>query len=130
MTKVEALKKLTIEITGKQIEEIKGTTISEVIVFLAENYNPSTSSSTIHVDGLSDASVIGKGSLKADDDEAVRTLIGAGTPYVLPNASTDTIGGVKKCTSVNFTTEGASAETCATAIQGIIQSLKTAGIMS
>lgn len=94
MTKVEALKKLTSEITGKEIEEIKGSTISDVIVFLAENYNSSE------------------------------------TTYVLPNATTDTIGGVKKCASVDFTTEGASAETCATAIQGIIQALKTAGIMS
>lgn len=130
MTKVEALKKLVSEITGKEIEEVKGSTISEVIVFLAENYNSSEPSSTINVDGLSDASAIGKNILKAKDDEAVRTLIGAGTPYTLPNATTDTIGGVKKCASVDFTTEGANAETCATAIQGIIQALKTAGIMS
>lgn len=35
---VEALKALAVKVTGKKLSEVTGTTIAEVIQFIADNY--------------------------------------------------------------------------------------------
>ena len=53
-----------------------------------------------------------------------------GESYSLPMATEQAIGGVKKAAAVSFTTDSATAETCATALEQLISNLKTAGIMA
>ena len=53
----------------------------------------------------------------------------AGGGYTLPAAAADKLGGVKQASEVTFVTEGATADTCATAIKAILDALKASGAM-
>ena len=81
-------------------------------------------------DTLSGATDIGKQLMKASDAAAAREAIGAGTSYTLPAATSSAAGGVKQAAAVSFTSDSATAESCATAISQLIANLKSAGIMA
>ena len=99
------------------------------------------------VDTLQGASAVGKQIMKAEDAGKARAAIGAGTSnvsryadlpdkptippaYTLPNATTSTIGGVKKAAAVSTAATDADAAAIVTTLNDLITKLKTAGIIS
>ena len=56
--------------------------------------------------------------------------LGAGTPYVLPAATTTVLGGVKKASTVAALAGGADLPTTVTAFNDLLAKLKTAGIIA
>ena len=56
--------------------------------------------------------------------------LGAGTPYVLPAATTTVLGGVKKASTVAALAGGADLPTTVTAFNDLLAKLKTAGIVA
>ena len=50
-------------------------------------------------------------------------------PYVLPAATTNTIGGVKQATNVSNLASGAELEAVVTKVNAILSALKVADIM-
>ena len=131
MKNVEALKKLAVAMKGSGSEEdITEERIAGVILWMAEHWDEISagSSASASVDTLNGATETGKSLLKAANAQAARNVIGAGTPYTLPAAG-DAIGGVKKCATVEFTKDSATAETCAMAIDALITNMKAAGMM-
>ena len=77
---------------------------------------------------ITDATTVGKSVLTAADAAAARTVIGAGTPYTLPAATTTVNGGVKKMAT--------QADSTATDVAGLLADFnallakaRTAGLM-
>lgn len=130
MRNVDALKKLAVAMKGSgTASDIDADRIAEVISYIADHWSEfNGGGGSVSVDTLSGATDTGKALMKAESQEAARTAIGAGTPYTLPAAGSD-IGGVKKCATVEFTTDSATTETCATAIDALITNMKAAGMM-
>lgn len=142
----EALRQLAGVMTGQPAESVPEN-LEEICTFIAENYSTGEAPAAPTVDSLGGATDTGKALMKAADADAARKAIGAGTSnfsgnyddlkskpsipgaYTLPAATDKALGGVKKAAAVTFTAEGATAETCATAIAAIIANLKAAGSM-
>lgn len=123
-----SMKKVAAVLTGRGADEIPDH-LEDICSFIAENYSGGGQES-VTVDTLGGATDVGKSLMKAESKETAREAIGAGEPYSLPMATEQAAGGVKKAAAVSFTTDSATAETCATAIEQLISSLKTAGIMA
>ena len=125
---IDALKNLAIAVSGSTEKMTEGQ-LADVIQNIADNWQGSGGGAAPSVDTLSGATDLGKELMKAADEAAARNAIGAGTPYTLPAAGDTTLGGVKRAAAVSFATDGATPETCAAAISGIINSLKASGAM-
>lgn len=125
-----AMKQVAVALTGEEETDIPDT-LEEICAFIADHYvSGGTGGAAPSVDTLSGATDIGKRLMKASDAAAAREAIGAGTPYTLPAATSSAAGGVKQAASVSFTSDSATAESCATAISQLIANLKSAGIMA
>ena len=70
-----------------------------------------------------------KGTMKYFNNGEWETIGGEPEPYVLPAATTSTIGGVKKATNVGDLATGAELETVVTKVNAILSALKGADIM-
>ena len=128
MQTADALRNLYKAVTGSEETPTEDQT-AELLQKLADNWPASSETAAPSVDTLQGATDVGKALMKAADREAARAAIAAGTPYTLPAATDKALGGVKKAAAVSFTTDGATAETCATAIAAIIAALKASGAM-
>lgn len=65
-----------------------------------------------------------------DPGDGTGLELGAGTPYVLPAATTTVLGGVKKAATVAALAGGADLPTTVTAFNDLLAKLKTAGIVA
>ena len=70
-----------------------------------------------------------KGTMKYFNNGEWETIGGEPEPYVLPAATTSTIGGVKKATNVGNLATGAELATVVTKVNAILSALKVADIM-
>ena len=70
-----------------------------------------------------------KGTMKYFNNGEWETIGGEPEPYVLPAATTSTIGGVKQATNVGDLATGAELATVVTKVNAILSALKMAGIM-
>ena len=70
-----------------------------------------------------------KGTMKYFNNGEWETIGGKPEPYVLPAATTSTIGGVKKATNVGNLDTGAELATVVTKVNAILSALKVADIM-
>lgn len=123
-----SMKEVAAALTGRGADEIPDH-LEDICSFIAENYSGGGQTAAT-VDTLEGATDIGKSLMKAESAQAAREVMGAGEPYSLPAATEQAIGGVKKAAAVSFTADSATAETCAAAMEQLINSLKTAGIMA
>lgn len=151
---VDAIKNLTIAMKGSgSVEDITTDQIAGAIQYMADNWEAISAGiggggEAVSVDTLSGATDTGKSLMKAANQQTAREAIGAGTPYTLPTAKADSLGGVKLASAVNVVsaadataageaydqTVAQSTVTLANAnkaaINAIITNLKTAGIMA
>lgn len=126
----ESLKALAMKMTGASALDVPGD-MEGIIQYMADNLPESGGTGeAVSVDTLGGATEIGKTVMKAADAGAARTAIGAGTPYSLPAATVSKNGGVKQAATVTFNVDGATTETCATAIQALIDAFKASGAMA
>lgn len=70
-----------------------------------------------------------KGTMKYFNNGEWETIEGESEPYVLPAATTSTIGGVKKATNVGNLATEAELATVVTKVNAILSALKVADIM-
>lgn len=70
-----------------------------------------------------------KGTAKYFNNGKWETIGGESEPYVLPAATTNTIGGVKQATNVGNLATGAELATVVTKVNAILSALKVADIM-
>lgn len=70
-----------------------------------------------------------KGTMKYFNNGEWETIGGESEPYVLPKATTSTIGGVKQATNVGDLATGAELATVVTKVNAILSALKVADIM-
>ena len=126
----ESLKVLAMKMTGATALDIPGD-MEGIIQYMADNLQESGGTGeVVSVDTLGGATEVGKAVMKAADAGAARTAIGVGTPYTLPAATASKIGGVKQTAAFAFSADGATTETCATAIQALIDAFKASGVMA
>ena len=99
-----------------------------------------TTSTTVDVKTLQDVIVDDKkdvipikigGMARTPQDTGAGIELGGGGPaYVLPAATTDAIGGVKKTPTIAALAGGADAAAIVTTVNDLIAKLKTAGIVT
>ena len=70
-----------------------------------------------------------KGTMKYFNNGEWETIGGESEPYVLPAATTSTIGGVKKAANVGNLATGAELTAVVTKVNAILSALKVADIM-
>lgn len=70
-----------------------------------------------------------KGTMKYFNNGEWETIGGDSEPYVLPEATTSAIGGVRKATNVGNLATGAELATVVTKVNAILSALKVADIM-
>lgn len=74
-------------------------------------------------------STVGNSLVKATSQANARTAIGAGTPYTLPKATIDTLGGMKKAGYVNALPANATLEVAVDRLNQLLAALKSSAIM-
>jgi hypothetical protein len=72
---------------------------------------------------------VGSNLIKATTQANARSAIGAGTPYTLPKATIDTLGGMKKAGYVNAMPANSDLATCVDRVNQILAALKSSAIM-
>lgn len=72
---------------------------------------------------------LNKGTAKYFNNGEWTAIGGDSEPYVLPAATTSTIGGVKKATNITNLATGADIATVVTKVNAILSALKVADIM-
>lgn len=70
-----------------------------------------------------------KGDLKYFGSNGWESIGSGGSDYVLPAATTSTLGGVKMATNVSNASSGADVASLVTTVNAILSALKGAGIM-
>lgn len=89
----------------------------------------SASGGSITADQITDATTVGKSVIRATDAAAARTAIGAGTPYVLPAATTSVNGGVKMA-AAQANTAATDVAGLVTDINALLAKLRAAGLLA
>ncbi|QGH74235.1 head fiber protein [Bacillus phage vB_Bpu_PumA2] len=110
-------------------QAVQPTTINDVEGLEGTGYELATSDTPDEALSALGATSVGTNVLQASSAANARTAIGAGTPYTLPKATIDTLGGMKKAGYVNAMPANADLTMCVDRVNQILAALKSSAIM-